>query len=514
MNYHIGGVLPKFLRDVLLLIVIAGFSAYYIDVGAYNKIGIAITWGLVFAVIILSIKYYSKALMLTIFICSIIPATSRKLFELYGSNESWAEAFQTIYTVQYSSITLIAWLFVWLGTISILTLILTNSSISYRSIKYFLFQIAGLLILIVGISHQENVFLRRALADFEYPVMVSVGLMAGCKLVKEIGKLDAERIIIKIIWFGFLICGIRAYFFVIINFLNNISRLSLGIEQTIFIPFVFMVFVNKTFLDTSFKKILFYFLFWLVIMPIGRSLLFLLMVSTFILLVLYSFSVTSPYIILRKYLFKRMLYAIGIVLLVSQVIFIFNPRLENFIRYKFAFFEKLISSGMRSVENIRLFELKNIVAEINENGPGKLFFGKGAGGTFNFEHYESPVRLGIGAFSKKEIAEGTFLKPHSFVSYWLLKGGIIGLVWYTGGILYIFLVALKRTIRSRLVVNEFESFMIFFCPVVCWVGWWKPVIAFLFGCFSGVLLSSNNMTSKKGERNTFAVTRFTMFGQK
>ena len=92
---------------------------------------------------------------------------------------------------------------------------------------------------------------------------------------------------------------------------------------------------------------------------------------------------------------------------------------------------------------VRIYEFKNILAENYDLGILGLFFGKGAGGYFTYTHYSAPLQLGLNAYSENQLNQGIFFSPHTFINYWLLKGGIAGLVWYLVGIIYAFVIILR-----------------------------------------------------------------------
>lgn len=487
---------PCLLKMITVLALVIG-TAYYIDILSYNKTGIIISWSIVLLILLMSLFSYSKAIILVILLLAIIPYYARQIFQIYQVGGEWAELYHTPFTVKLLGITLENWLYVYLGTAGILYLWVRRERLSRDIINLTLIVLLGIPILIIGLLYQDKIYWRQVLSSFQYSILVPLGALAGWRLVREIGEQKTQELIYKIFWFAFMISGLRAILFLVSDYTRRSFSLDLGVESVIFIPFVFAYLAERQLIDSNTKLILFLTLSWLVLLPTGRSTWILLIVNAILLLLLFTFRATSSGILVKKHVVQRFSGLILISLLIVIITSILNPDLYKFFLFKLSFFYKELFTGNLSTSPAtRIYEFKNIVAENWNLGLLGVLFGKGAGGYFTFTDYPPPLELAISAYSIEELNMGIFFNPHDFVNVWLLKGGIIGLVWYIISIMYIFMFSLKK---MKLNINtgvkyNITLWLFFFCPVVLFHAVWKPNIAFLFGLTSGVATSIREVT--------------------
>ena len=127
---------------------------------------------------------------------------------------------------------------------------------------------------------------------------------------------------------------------------------------------------------------------------------------------------------------------------------------------------------------IRLAEFNSILALNDFRDFFYLFFGRGFGSYVFFDPLiiNTELVLTLTDYSQDEIASGTMIKPHAFISYYLMKYGIIGVFIFTG--LHAYLLFTKN--YSLFLLNLGLSYFII------WNSYWLPMVAFLFGVLLGL----------------------------
>ncbi|HAE62212.1 MAG TPA: hypothetical protein DCG38_07780 [Eubacteriaceae bacterium] len=483
-----------FKRTFYLLEMITGAvliigTAYYIDTLAHSGVGVIISWAIALLILLMSLFSYSSAVFVVIFVTAIIPFYARQIYQIYQMGGVWSELYHTPFTVNFLGITLANWLYVLLGMNGIIYLYCRKERLSRDIYIIIITVLLGIPILIIGLLYQDKIYWRQVLSSFQYSILVPLGALVGCRLVKEVGKQRTQKILYKLFWFAFIISGLRAVLFLVSDYIRGSMSLQLGVEEVIFNPFVFACLAERQIIDSRFKLVVFLVLSWLVILPTGRNTWILLIVNSVVLFVLFVCRMKPSTILVRKQVIHRFTSFVVIALLVFIIMGILSPNLCRFILFKLSFFRELFTGNLTSSPLTRIYEFKNISAENYDLGLVGVLFGKGAGGYFTFAHYLPPFELDISAYSSEELSIGIFFNPHDFVNVWLLKGGLIGLGWYIVTILCIFLLSLRE---ARLMINagvkyNIALWLLFFCPVALLHAVWKPNIAFLFGFMSGVV---------------------------
>ena len=482
----------------ILCLVIA--TAYYIDVFSYTQAGFIISWSIVIALFFISLFSYSSAIILTVFLLAITPFYARQIYQIYQVGGQWAQLYSTPFTVKLLGITLINWLFVWLGIAGIGYVLMRRESLSKEVVALISIVLLSIPILIIGLLYQDKVYWRQVLSDFQYPILVPLGVIAGWRFVKGIGRQRAQEIVYKVFWLAFIINGLRAILFLISNYLRGTFSGYLGAETLIFIPLVFSYLAEKRLIDSKSKLFFFLILSWLVILPTGRGIWILLIVNTVLLLIFFTFRYTQFTILIKKRVVRRIGGLILTAFFTFAVVSVLNPSMYRFILFKLSFFTNLFTGNLSESPTTRIYEFKNIIAELRDLRLPGILFGKGAGGYFTFAYYVPSFNLGISAYSAMERSLGIFFNPHTFFNYWLLKGGIIGLGWYIILITYVFILALKKARREMNagVKYNLALWLVFFCPVALFHADWRPDIAFILGLTVGIVMAKNHITDGKG----------------
>lgn len=167
---------------------------------------------------------------------------------------------------------------------------------------------------------------------------------------------------------------------------------------------------------------------------------------------------------------------------ISYIISLDNT-LSDFLLRKFEFFSSADVTVDKS-SSIRVVEFLTILSSSGSYNPLSILFGGGFGETFSFD-YSFTSRLDLADFNQEEIESNRFLIPHLFISYWLLKFGVIGTLFLSS-------LHLKYFKMSK----DYRLVYLIFIPSLLWQAYWSPGYAFLtgvlFGCSILIKDSSNN----------------------
>ena len=484
--------------QLLTILFLAIATAYYIDVVSYSKAGFIISWIIILALFFISLFSYSWAVVITVCLLAITPFYARQIYQIYQVGGQWAHLYSTPLTVKLLGISLVNWLFIWLGLAGIIYLWMRRESLPKDIINLLFIVLLGIPILIVGLLYQDTVYWRDVLSTFQYPILLPLGAIAGWRLVKEIRKQRAQKSIYQVLWLAFVISGLRAILFLVSDYYNGTFNLDLATEKLIFIPLLFACLAERQLIESKWKLLILLALSWLVILPTGRNIWILLIANTILLFTFFAFRATQFSVLIKTHVARRIGGLILVGLFVFAVVSVLNPSIYKFILFKLLFFKNLFVGNLSESPVTRIYEFKNITAELWGLGLPGILFGKGAGGYFTFAHYAPSFNLGISAYSAMERSQGIFFNPHTFVNYWLLKGGIIGLGWYIASITYAFILALKKArtgIKAGMKYN-LALWLVFFCPVV-FFGSWMPSISFLFGLVSGIVMAKEPQDNRR-----------------
>ena len=127
----------------------------------------------------------------------------------------------------------------------------------------------------------------------------------------------------------------------------------------------------------------------------------------------------------------------------------------------------------------RILELRAIVPGDRLTDIFPFLFGRGFGGTFSLDP-SAISGLSLADFPAHELERNRFSQPHLFITYWLLKYGLVGSIVFAG-----FLFA-----GFPYGTAAFRSFVIA-APTLFWQGYWSPGYALLTGFFWAMVLSAS-----------------------
>ena len=154
---------------------------------------------------------------------------------------------------------------------------------------------------------------------------------------------------------------------------------------------------------------------------------------------------------------------------------------RDFLIRKFELFASLGSTLDKSAL-VRVAEWGQVTAVHSVSDAVALLFGRGFGGSFNLGGQFGRLALDFSDYGPTELALGQAYQPHLFVTYWILKVGIIGSI----ALLAIHIRGVTRTSRSQ------RYLLLSFLLPILWQAYWVPAYAFL----TGVLLASTSQRSR------------------
>jgi hypothetical protein len=176
------------------------------------------------------------------------------------------------------------------------------------------------------------------------------------------------------------------------------------------------------------------------------------------------------------------------------VMFLFNERAFGFVAFKVSTVATVLAKGgdMAKSPAVRFYEAKNILAEEGEKIL-PLLIGKGFGANFTFQRYPIPFPLDGSDYTFRDIQSGRFFRPHLFINYTFLKGGLLFFLFYLYLILLLFVCAVRRfRAQGKL---EFVTALGFYFPIFAINMFWQIHLIFIFGFLLLFLM-------KGGERQT------------
>lgn len=324
---------------------------------------------------------------------------------------------------------------------------------------YFLFFVIALTI--INYLPGKALNFQYILVDLKHLLFIVTGL-----LLVYVSKYNFKELIYDILFISMVL----ALMF-ILYFLKDIytGELLLKYNHATFISIIGLALGLTT--NTIKKNIKLYVIPFLIIgaIPItrGEQLIFLI-----------SIVISFVYIICRgksKYdLFSAFLALITAALAFGYLLS-FDNALSDFILRKLEFFlvgDTLIDKS----SSIRVVEFFTILSNSGVYNIFNILFGNGLGSTFSFD-YSYTSNLDLADFNREEIESNRFLMPHLFISYWLLKFGLIGTI---------FIITIYT--KYFLLASGYRLIYLIFLPTLLWQAYWSPGYAFLTGVLFGVSL--------------------------
>jgi hypothetical protein len=347
--------------------------------------------------------------------------------------------------------------------LSILILKKRNFILQKPKYIYFLivFTVFSISISFIYPVHNKFIFF---ISDFRNFIVFYLGVI----LTSYFNKLQLLKGLKMFLIFGTLILSSKTIIIIIYDTISSNNYLTLGTLPYLFIPVLcYFLIENKI----KFKKLFIILsLFCCISASRGNIIIFFLSVMF------------TLYLIARREkslkIFLKIIFSVVIISpIFIYVVSFFNTNLINLFSYKLDFFSSELFSGGELNEStaIRLLESNQIFTDGIDNFIF-LIFGKGMGGGFSFP---LGINLTTAAFSQIQLDLNFFYRPHTFINYFMLKGGLVLLFLFS----YVNISIFKKFIKSQKNIEVFISLFILLSPFYYWV----PEFIFLNGMFYGLV---------------------------
>jgi hypothetical protein len=419
-------------RYIFISFVLSVFVVIYTDYISVSSYGALVSFIMFFCVIILMFISFRKSLVIYLVMLFVLPSFPRQILDIYtAEGDFFSFQFNSIKYIKYLGFTLTQWLFAFFFIFSVRKLKKYKENMLFGEVKnIYNINIALLFLLIVGamfsVLYGNDNNMREVLSDLKYPIMMLMGLLVGYNYYDSIADKekilkDLESVLIVMV----LVYGFNVILFSIKDRLSHFSVANYVTYPLIsYVVLLILIFLKK---NIKYSKVFYYTLLLASILssiPGGRGS----VIQFAALLIVYMYYI-KKYNNDNRVLYKVIIY-VPIIVSVLYYVIVNNEALYSYLSYKSLFFTyEIISGNYSQSPSVRLYEFREIVMSLIDSLYG-LFIGWGAGGYFTYKHVSPSLILTVSDYSLEDIIRGMFYKPHTFVNYWLLKSGIIGLALY------------------------------------------------------------------------------------
>ena len=471
--------------------LIAAALVFYTDHLTDTPIGTFISYAAAAVVVTIGVVNYRSGVLGALLVLFTFPAFPRDILDIYRDLDARGNVleFGSPKFITLAGFSLIIWMFLGLASVALFRTAMDGLRFYDRHVRrMFLFSAAFVTVLVSAAAVSALTVpppVKEIVSDLRFPIMLCLGAMIGHTFTRSCGGSEqATAALVKLLTLTIVISGFKVLFFILDDRLSGgIFRLSFCNPFIVTFPFVLALVWTGSRSGMTRTGVIIIVLFGLAAsLPDGRQLIFLAaveFVGLFVLGVLCD----------RSRLPRLMAGGIGLVavaVLLLIAIAASNPRFWNFLIYKSEFlYSNSFYKQLEKSPAVRIAEFKNIVSELSQGGIG-VIAGKGAGGAFTYKTHAIPWHLGRDDYSAAELASGRYYRPHLFVSYWLLKGGIIGLLFYVG--LFIWM-GRRALARMRTDKRPFPVLMALLVPAAIFEAYWLPDFTIILSIFISVLVA-------------------------
>jgi hypothetical protein len=431
---------------------------------------------LVFGVIWFALSSAYRGLLAFIIVSILSAKENRQLSTLLSLEDvNFDVGYFTFFTTTVAGFNLYVWTLITLTVISLIRLIVNRHRVILGS-SLNLFTALGLLTItlliatILDIPSRSTIEYRYLISDFRPIIVFLMGLIITLDFKQELLRILSVEMFIGTM--KFLVAALSMQ--VLMTLLNDLHqgelRFLFNTSPHIILPLFFTWILSSKYLGTSVG------LYSLVggfkiargeMLNIGISVA---MMAVFFRKLTFRMTSNEKLSILRATIIISIL-----VLIVATFIFTWYPFLIDFIAFKFSFFVDLLSGGGDSSSvSMRITELQNIMSYYWNNMTA-VVWGRGFGGAFSFSEFPAGRALEINDFSADQINSGLFYKPHHFINFILLKGGIIGLFLYSL-FSYRFVSLGLKIIRLGSADERTLGYYLFFFSLYSLNMYWQPTL--------------------------------------
>lgn len=472
----------------LFAVLYGAFVVVYTDYLAYQASGKIISIALAGVILAASLVDVRAGLYAALLVMFSMPTFPRDILDIYTELQLTKDIeFHSIKYLSIAGFTLAQWVFVGLFGVAFIRFLLRGGRISnaYASRDVSLLFMLSTILLIgstcSAIAGQEwN--LREFIGDFRFPLLFTFGLFIGWAYTDSLRAPEAAvDQFLRFLALLVLVSGIKSIFFLIDDALAETFRLGFANPNYVTFPFLISLVIARK--EIGISRPLYYTLLGLgsfSIIPEGRGaiVIYIIIVALAAALVVINEKAKAP-----RFLLSMAGIAVCFVLALSVVI-ASNERFRDYMAGKALFFtEELIKGEYSASPTVRIYEFENIMVENYESIVG-LFWGKGAGAYFEYEHFPLSFDLGISDYSAEELDSDRYYHPHLPINFWLLKGGILGLGLYTL-VFYRMFAAGRRSLMhdsrgTPAAEKLFHYFIVLSAPIGFIQSYWQPEYIFYF----------------------------------
>ena len=463
-------------------------SGVFVDYFAQSFLGAIICSGIGLAIILISIRRYELAVNIFLYVILLSPPFPRKLIDLRGTQE--LIAFYTFTSFQIMGISISLWTIIGLMFVAMVKSrcrFETSNNVIKISI-FLLFALMGLMYFasLFNLIFSHEIIVKELISDHRFFVILIGGVYISVHYV-YIAKVDLGDSLAKTLLLVGLAIGTRSILFFVKD--RMLGEFNIDFSALPFLLYPILFGILQTY-KISYITIMSAFLILVGAFSIGRLdlVLGILLGLIFIIRNMLAGNLRNT---LRFFIIPTT------VVVIITLFIVFNQKAFDFMIFKMNTTIDLltVNGAISKSPKVRLYEAKNILSEESENVI-PLIVGKGFGASFDFRRNPLPFNLDISDYSENELKSGRYFRPHFFISYTMLKGGVLFLVFY----IYIIWLLASASWKKRQVShpNDFIMNFGFYYSIFAINMYWQGHQIFMFA-FLFVFVLLNNF--KKVERN-------------
>ena len=343
-----------------------------------------------------------------------------------------------------------------------------------------IFTIIGLVSMISFIFEGNNIYVSDFTSDFKNIVFIFGGFFYGVEIYKKYREkflFDFTNFLL----FLFIVNGFYGLINVSYDFSQKFYQLQYGMMTYAVVPIFFLIFLLKT--KSNFPIFIYLLIFScsIALWPFTRAEQLNVMVLSLICAFFVIRGLTISIFLKRTLIF--FIFLIAFIFLDIQS-FIFE-NLDTSVNYYLNKVSLFLEGKIDKSVSVRLSEFKAIFTFNSFYDFYQFFFGSGLGSYFRFD-MTTLHGLDFADFSRYELLNNKFTQSHSFVSYFALKGGIIGLL----SVIYFYTQYLRIKLTDSIEIKSLTKILyLLFLFSFLWNGYWIPFICFLSAFFVAIIYS-------------------------
>lgn len=499
----------------LQVISVSALFWFVTDVLAFNYIGQLVAVLMLVLVVFVGFHNFRKGVTLFLFFSFLSPYAPRNLVSIV--TEFKDEVRIPYYSFTGSTIfgfSMSQWGIVFLGIIALIKLRVYKSDkiVSNRLSKFKFFTALMVLLmcfatLIDNLAYRDVFNIRDYISDHRFFVLAMFSIIVSRCCFQYVS--NCKTWLVSLLLIIGVCSGFKTLLHLLFDIFTSQANFSFATQPYLFFPLVLALFFgnknNKS--GRSIIALLSLFIF-LGAFSISRGdvLLFFIDVILFVILI---FSQKGNLKNKVASVFLVFCTTMLMVVVVGQLLKSYNAHMYEFLMFKIQFFTtELWNNDFSGSASIRYYEFLNIYNDcVNYVYP--LLIGKGFGGYFTFDAYDAPGLLSLSDFSTKQLQLMKFTRPHTFINFTLLKGGVAFMIYYIGLIFLSFIYGV-RGCRSAANSNKlFYAYCSLF-SVFAFNMYWLPRYIFVFFLMLGILISSSRDTASRQFRKLVIPNAFNL----